>query len=317
MKTIARWIPVLLLLSILPALAEDGGTSPSTARRLVIGEEISGTVRTSLYFDVVAEQDGFLDVEVTPTNGEVDLAAVHFSGSPAAESRREGAVPDKVTLRLSRGDRYLVRVISPFAKPAQFRLKTSWDRAQAPASSSPPAAPGTLFVPQRPSNGRSAAEAVVLPVGRLVAVEARGTRYFRTVLPVGFVLDISLCPVYGSADLEVVVVNDATVSRSLSARPGQLTERVYLPGGKGGEVLIKVSSPVSPQSDDLLRYGLVARTREPGIGTMVHRPEPEDHQAVATVFAGRLVGHGVPGWGEGAGRPGVDDESRSKILHLP
>ncbi|PIU47061.1 MAG: hypothetical protein COS94_08555 [Candidatus Hydrogenedentes bacterium CG07_land_8_20_14_0_80_42_17] len=295
--------------------AEVGGLSPSAARRISSGEEISGIVRTSLYFDVIAEEDGELQIEATPISGEVDLAVVHYSGSPAIESRKEGLVAEEIALRVSKGDRFLIRVISPFSKPSEFKLKVllpgliSESRIETSSEEK-----NLYYKPETNKSGLSAGDAIPLTIGKISAIESKGERYFQVIAPTGYLLEVKLYPVSGNADLEAAMVSKSNIIRITSKREGNLTDEVYVPVEDGGLVVLKVNAP----DNEIARYCIVARLRQIGIQTLTPREEPNDIKLVAEVFGEHNSGFKIPLAIAGSSNAQVQekDSLQSKILQL-
>ncbi|MEK8023547.1 MAG: hypothetical protein AAB229_07020, partial [Candidatus Hydrogenedentota bacterium] len=298
-----------LVLIALPAQGDGEGMTPAMAIELG-SAEISSTVRNSLYYSFTAAQSGIMDITLTPVDGEVDLTVVHYSGSPAVESRREGLAPEEISIRVSRGDKYLVRAISPFGRSAKFRLKGSLEASRVEMAK-PVAPPVEYFAPERSSDGRSEATAVDIPLGRVVPVEAMSERFFRTRVPAGYVLSVALFPVHGDADLGVGSKPDGSGWSLVSRRRGLLAERLYMPVSADGSIMIRVN-PAPGSEQMLLRYALVTRLHYSGVASMKSAPVQEaDPRAISPDLMGEALGSGVPG------RMNAPEMGSSKILRLP
>ena len=276
----------LLLLAATAGLAAPGAT-PGEAIELT-GAEQTGSARAACYYSYVAPSDGIMEVTLMPVSGEVDLSVTHFSGSPTAESRREGAQSDEVALAVRKGDRFLVRVSSPFGAAATFRIRAAMKSEAAVG------APTGVFVPQTAQTGADKEAAVEIPLGKLVPVEASGTRFFKVDATAGFLLAVTVYTVSGDVDVEM----SGGEGQARSGRRGEVTEYAYLPVKSTGEKFIRVEGP----RDAICRYVLVARLRHLGLAT-ASVPEPNDAVVVRTLFQEEALGAGVPaslGGGENA-----------------
>lgn len=295
---------LLAIIAPLPLHADGEGMTPAMAIELG-SDEVTGTVKSSVYYSFSASGSGIMDVALTPQSGEVDLTVVHFSGSPAIESRREGMAVEDVSLRVSRGDKFLIRVISPFGKAASYRLKVGVD-----------AAPGRnrkedLFMPDRTRDGKAESSAVEVPLGRTVPVEAMGERYFRTHVPAGYVLSVTLYPIHGDADLAIGSRPGRDAWSVSSHRRGLLAEHLYLPVDAERDVMIRVN-PAPANEQLFLRYAIVARIHQPGIDSLTAAPDLEmDPRSSSSDIMDEPLGIGLPGRMEPSG------QGSSKILRLP
>lgn len=287
----------LLSLFLLTTLA--GAATPGTTPAAALewdGAELTETVRTSHYFSFAVPEEGIMRLTLTPLRGgEVDLTVVHYSGSPAFESRREGAAAEEIAVKVARGDRFLVRVISPFGRPVAYRLRAvlSEERAGRRIERYDP--------PDATTGGLDEATAIRLPLGVLAPIEAAGTRYFAVPAPAGLILAVRLVPISDDLDLEVVLRDEATAARATSTRDGLLTEEAYLLPIRDGEALIRVGPIESRPGAGPQRYALLVQIRQPGLASLQTAPEPAWSRLAIEAFEAGDRGLGIPGGARGRG----------------
>lgn len=289
--------------------AVEQGTTPASAIELST-PEVQGTVRSSTYYMISAAFDGMLDISLIPVGGEIDLAVIHVSGSPAIESRKEGEAREEISLRVVKGDRFLIRVISPFGRSVSFKLSAVISQASSSASVS------RTFLPRMEGDGRSESSAIVIPLGRVIPVQAGGQRFFRVKIPKGAVLSVSLYPVLGDADL-MVKLGDILKTSGSSHRAGLFSEHVFLPTSEAGEAWITVAPTTGNNivSNDI-NYGIVARLRHFGVTSVQGQPDPSDREAAVNAFADASVGTGIP-WQPTSTGWEFDNSNRTGVLRLP
>lgn len=269
---------VILLSSSSHVMAATGKT-PSTAKDLKEGE-VTGSVKTAVYYSFTAGRDGILEVTAVPVKQEIDLSVTHFTGSPASESRRVGMAEEEISMKVRKGDRFLIRVNSPMGVAASFKMKV--------LVSSPQGRPvPDVFVPRTTRDGSSPEDAVEIPLGKIIPVEARGTRYFRMRVPAGFVLAVALHAAQGEFVLEGTI-KEGDQKYEASSRPvGALPQYVYLPTWKSGEILIRIAPPESAdrrRSEDAWgRYALITRLRHVGLAP-AESMEPNDRMVLEELF---------------------------------
>jgi hypothetical protein len=297
-----------LSLSIPIAAASEPGATPVSALEWD-GAERTGTVRTSHYYSFTASEEGIMTLTLTPLRGgEVDLTVVHYSGNPAFESRREGAATEEIAVKVARGDRFLVRVISPFGRPAEYRLKAVLSGIRAGRRLDDYDPPATT------TDGLAADAAVRIPIGVMVPVEASGTRHFAVTAPAGYLLAIRLVPVSADLDLEILMRDEPTATRAASMRGGLLTEEAYLLPTRTGEVLIRVKPVETRAGTGPHRYVLLVQVRQPGIASLKASPEPLWSRLAIEAFDSGDRGLGIPG---GASGEGWDlEKNASRVLRL-
>jgi hypothetical protein len=291
-------------------LAVEPGATPAAAIDLA-APEVQSSVRSSLYYMITAPFDGMLDITLSPIGGELDLAVIHVSGSPAIESRKEGEAREEISLRVVKGDRFLLRVISPFGRNVAFKLRAV---VTAPASGGPAA---QTFVPRVTGDGRTETTAVGIPIGQVIPIQAEGRRFFRVTVPKGAVLAVSLYPLHGDADL-AVTLSGASKPAAISRRHGLFSEYVYIPVTSSGEALIAVTpSSQNPSVTGPLQYGVVARLKHSGVTATMADPESGDRDAVVRAFTDAPMGSGVPQRPSGAETEAGASGSRTGVLRLP
>jgi len=272
---------IALVLALIAQTSE--GLSPAAAIALD-QQEVSRTVTTSIYYSMTASEDGILDVTMTPISGEADLAVVHFSGSPSIESRREGAASEEVSLRVRRGDRFLIRIFSPLGRAATFRLRAAITTPLR-TTELPPTAPPPPIVE---GAGRTETLAVELHLGTMTQVEAAAPSFFRVRAPAGYILAVSLYPLQGDLDM-TAMTQDARATWVSSSRRGMDAEHLYLPISADGNVMIRVN-PHPRSAAPPFRYVVMARLLYPGM--------------TAPEFAGMRT-------------PAMPQADPSKVLRLP
>lgn len=302
-----------ILLAAVSASARPGMTP---AEAIAIQSGITeGEVTTSMYYAIVADRSGIFDVSLEAEKGEVDLAVTHFSGSPSAESRREGFATDEVALRAEAGDRFLIRISSPLRVRSTFRLIVSLSGGE--ASVAEPSAPD-VYVPESGKNGLSARDAVSLALGKLIPVEALGERFFQVEVPGGFLAEITVYPVFGDVDIEAQLESGGIRRSVISRRRGNLVEQVYVPVGGAGVVTVRATPTTGDGMKDevsrLRRYALVVRLRHFGL-TENQTEAPNDLAALRYLFPRESLGTGVPSSVMG---PAPDEPSQAEktILRL-
>lgn len=306
-----RLLTFVLFMTLLPALAMavEPGTTPVSALDWDGAERLE-TVRTSHYYSYAAPEDGILTLTLTPLRGgEVDLTMVHYSGSPAFESRREGAAPEEIAIKVTRGDRFLLRVISPFGRPADYRLSAVLSGGSFARRAEQFEAPALT------TDGQATASAIRIPIGVLVPVEATGARYFSVMAPAGYLLAVRLIPVSDNVDLELLLRNDSAVARSASMRAGFLAEEAYLIPSTTGEALIRVLPVVSRPGGGPLRYALIAQIRQPGVSSLKPVSEPLWGRIAIEAFDSQERGPGIPGVPVAGGWD--LEKTSSRVLRLP
>jgi hypothetical protein len=308
MRSTTLFIAFALSLLAPSAGASEPGTTPVSAIEWD-GVERTGTVRTSHYYSFAASEEGIMTLTLTPLRGgEVDLTVIHYSGSPAFESRREGAATEEIAVKVARGDRFLVRVISPFGRAADYRLKAvlSGIRAGRRIDDYDP--------PTRTTDGLATDAAVRIPIGVMVPVEASGTRHFAVTAPAGYLLAVRLVPVSADLDLEVFMPDEPSSARASSMRGGLLTEEAYLLPTKTGEVLIRVKPVETRPGAGPQRYVILVQVRQPGIASLKAAPEPLWSRLAIEAFDSGDRGLGIPG---GASGEGWDlEKNASRVLRL-
>lgn len=304
------FVVALVVGAISTASAIEPGATPAAAIDLAT-PDVQGAVRSSLYYMVTVPFDGMLDITLTPMGGEIDLAVIHVSGSPAIESRKEGEAREEISLRVVKGDRFLLRVISPFGRNVSFKL-----RAVVTAPSSGGTASST-FVPRPGTDGRTESSAITIPIGQVIPVQAEGRRHFRVAIPKGAVLAVSLYPLHGDVDL-TVMLGGGSKAAATSKRLGLFSEHVYLPATSSGEALVIVT-PSSQNSSvtNVLQYGIVARLKHAGVTATMADPESGDREAVVRAFSDAPMGSGVPGRSSSSDAVTGLSGTRTGVLRLP
>ncbi|MBL4888605.1 MAG: hypothetical protein JKX97_01130 [Candidatus Lindowbacteria bacterium] len=288
----------------------SSGVTPSEA--IVIGQgEVQGNVVRSMYYSYTALEDGIMNVSLSPIGGSADLAVTHFSGSPAAESRREGMSDEVIALQISQGDRFLIRVSTPLGEPTDFRLSVNLTHGLAPVDLP------QVYVPSTNRDASTPEEAIEIPIGKLVAFESYGDRYFKTKVPAGYLVVVSLYPVSGENDLEVILETEGKKFTAASSRTHNVPDRVYIPVSGVGEALIKVSAPKDAREytgyRQFTRYAIVVRLRHVGLSTGEFE-EPDDRSVINQIFPDERVGKGLPAFARGISSKRFEKES--KILRL-
>jgi hypothetical protein len=292
------------------ASAVEPGATPASAIEISVSE-VQGTVRSSLYYMVTAPIDGILDIALTPMGGEIDLAVVHVSGSPAIESRKEGEAREEISMRVAKGDRFLVRVISPFGRSVAFKLTTE---VTAPAVAG---AASSTFVPRLSGDGRTESAAIMIPLGQIIPVQAEGRRFFRVTVPKGAVLAVSLYPLHGDADL-MVTLGEPTKPASISRRRGLFSEHVFLPITLGGDALVAIM-PSANNTGVMgpMQYGIVARLRHSGVTSTMADLDTGDRETAMRAFADTPIGSGVPSRSATPALESAGSVTRTGVLRLP
>ncbi|RMH56621.1 MAG: hypothetical protein D6679_08735 [Candidatus Hydrogenedentota bacterium] len=261
------------------------GLTPGSA--IPLGEEtVTGTVTRNIYYKWTASENGLLEVRLTPTSGEADLALIHFSGNPTIESRREGLSPEEVAIRVRKGDEYLIRVSTPLGRRGTYSLRVRRIAAEREIRGSAVAVPHTI------SSGKTALEAVELPVGKIAPVLARGKRYFKIAVPSGVVLDCRIYPINADLTAEAEIRSGGLTLSARSARSGLQAEEILLPPSEGGMVYLVVTPPADFTA--LARYGIVARLREPGVTPGKRADIFDDANRLQAFFQRLDAGSGVP-----------------------
>lgn len=260
MKTLL-YAALLTLIAVQSSSAQNMLT-PATA--VTVGAEVNvGEVREVHYYRYKAPADGIMDVTVNPLSGEVDLTVTHFSGSPAAESRRSGAVKERIALLVREGDEFLIRVISPLRRIARYELSVDFSPLDRKAPSQPEPTPEGAFIPTTERSGQDISTAVEIPLNKVVPVEAGGPRYFMIRPPKGFTLEVSVYPIDLDIDVLARSGEGDEFIETISMRRGITAEYLYLPLESQKPVYVKVWNRNNPTAG--ARYGLVARLRHSGI----------------------------------------------------
>lgn len=267
---------VLLAVGVLAS-----GETPGNPLPVTLGEAVEGETARAVFYRLTPTRGGLLVATLKPEGADIDLAIIGPGGNPTVESRRGGLEEEEVSVAVTAGTEYLIRVTSASGRYGRYRLKADFRGA----SSAAPAA-ATTGAPA-PSG-----EGLFLPLGRFVPDQTSEAKTYRLHAPGNMSVAVILRPVSGDPSLEVST-SDGTLSGA-SNRAGGLPEEVEIPAGHTGWFTIQVNPPAD---GSMARYYIGTDIRVPGASVVQSMQSMVPYGAPAMGDASAAMMNPYAGWG--------------------